>query len=386
MLLQIAYWGMLKVALPIFPHVHTLFHTSEHAIHYLLSLSFILSGLSAIVWGPFIEYKTNKYLIFMIGSLGTISLIILSFSESFWVFGLFYLISCILMNSLSVYSRAFPVLYTLEPTTAKKSLMLRLCGGYNAAFIAPLLGGFIAYYWGWHYIFLVIIFWLILLYCLSFFIENRAFEQEKKSTFWLNFKQMCLHLKNKNFVRHLVILCCGNAVTQSSVISMPFWLERAYSIPVHQIAFYLFPLLLPGMRLPLLPAYIAKKVSEKHRVMLYMTLFILGGILPFGIMSIHQPPPWIWVIPGVLTNTAVVSLSSFVSYNALVEIKSSHNSASSLLSISSYLSGGIAMLLTLRININDFYLEGIFISCLAIVMCYCFVAIQQKDRACGRGE
>lgn len=371
MMLQMGYWGMLKVALPILPHLDKIFNTSVVYITLMLALSFMLSGLSAIVWGPLLEHQTIKRVAFTVMCFGIITLTIVSLTQTFWIFFLFYIASCILISSLSVYSRAFPMLYLTDPEIIKKSILFRLCGGYTAAFFAPLLGGFIGEYYGWRYLFLVIIVWLILLYCLARRIGNVSCPG-KKTGFILNIKQMREHLKNRNFVFYLIILSCGNAVTQSYVVSTPFWLETTYHIPVHEIAFYLFPLLFTGMRLPFLPSYIARKVSERNRTILYMTLFISGGLMPFILMQLVDAPAWVWVVPGVLAAMGVVGMSPYLSYHAMKQLDTSFNSASSLLSICSYLAGGIAMSMTLHITIPNFYMEGVFILCLATIMCYLF--------------
>ena len=191
---------------------------------------------------------------------------------------------------------------------------------------------------------------------------------------------MGIDLKNKNFVFYLIILSCGNAVTQSYVVSIPFWLEAAYHIPVTEIALYLFPILYTGMRLPFLPSYIAKKVSERNRTILYMTLFVLGGLTPFILMQLDNAPAWVWIVPGVLSAMGVVGMSPYLSYNAMKQLGNSYNSASSLLSICSYVSGGTAILITLRITIPSFYWEGIFILCLAMIMCYLFWKLRHAKK------
>lgn len=369
MLLQGTYWGMLKVALPVLPHLSNIFHTSSHFIHLMLSLSFILSGLSSIIWGPLTNGINNRQFIFHVMIVGVFFMITLSLVQSFLIFFILYIASCVLINSFSVYSRAFAVLYLPSPDSVKKSLSLRLFGGYTAAFLAPLMSGFICHYYDWRYSFYIVIFLLIFVYLVAWCIKDKKSSEERHS-FLTDINAMKQHFKNKKFLYYLVILCCANGVTQSYLISTPFWLEDAYHVSMRDIGFYLFPLLFPGMRLPFLPAYIARHVSERKRTIMYVSVFIFAALLPFFLIQLEKPPAWVWVMPGFFAGIGGVGLTPFITYNGLAQLESSRHAGSTILSVFSYLSGGVAMYFTLKIRIEDFYLEGIFMVSIALLMCY----------------
>ncbi len=369
MLLQATYWGMLKVALPILPHINTIFNIPEHFVHAMLSLSFILSGLSSIIWGTVTNGINNKRFIFNVMIVGILFMIALFFTQTFWVFFLLYVASCVLLNSFSVYSRAFPVLYLSSPDLIKRAFSFRLLGGFTAAFIAPLLSGFICHYYDWRYLFIIIIVWLVFVYFVALFIGNEEIKEKNKGHVSER-KAMKMHLKNKNFLYYLIILCGGNGIAQSYVVSTPFWLENAYQIPMKDIGWYLFPLLLPGMLMPFVSTYLEKRLTERKKTTLYMSFFMVGGGLSFTFFLLETPPAWVWVIPGFFTNLGAVGLSPFITYNALASIDTFRNAGSTLLSIFSYLGGGAAIFLTLNIKIQNFYLEGIFLLIVIIMMGY----------------
>lgn len=382
MILQIGYWGMLKLMVPVLPNLDTVFAVSTRDISTMVSLSFILSGCSSIIWGALIENRSNTAIMSAVVSSGIVALTITATTNTFWVFCIFYITSCIITNVFSIYSRHFPMMYLRDPAAIKQSITLRLSGGYFATFFAPFLGGIISKYWGWRYSFLVIIIWLIIIYIISKNIGDPNIKYED-STFWQTLTNSFSHLKNRRFRRNLAILSCGNAITQSYVVSIPFWLERTYHITADKIAFYyILPVLLPGIIAPLIPGYIAQHHNnDKIRIILYMTIFSIAGILPFVAIMPNRLPAFFWIIPGLLSNISMVALTPIISYNAFFQIKTAQNSASSLFSMCSYLSGGCAMYITLHhININNFYLEGVLILFMAIIMCYNFIAINRDLR------
>jgi len=380
MFLQISYWGMMKVALPVLPRLHLIFNAPERLVHLMISLSFILAGLSAMIWGPIIDRLRLKVFILITVILTISALINATLATYFWDFAIFYIASCILVTSHSVYSRSFPLLYLTDASEIKKSLSFRLMGGFGAAFMAPFIGGLISERYGWRYTFVFIILWLLFLLIISYYIGQDNVAETKISKFSDNIKQTFGHLKNNNFRRYLIILGCGNAVSQSYIVSIPFWLSRTYHVPSSSIALYLLPLLLPGMLLPLCASYLIHYIKEEKLILGYLVVFILSGILPFLLMLISLPPAWIWLVPGVLANLSMVGLAPILTYDSLTTIKSHRSTASGLLSTSSYLFGGGAMYVTLFIELKVFYLEGSFILLMAGIMCLMLFLITRSAK------
>lgn len=369
-LLQACYWGMMKVALPILPKLHIIMGVSEHQIHLILSLSFILSGLANIVWGHILDRLSFRFFIISTFLLCTGTLFLTATAKNFWVFSIFYLFSCVILTSYSVYSRAFPGIYFTDPKAIKTSLSFRLVGGFSAAFIAPFIGGIISSFFGWRYTFVVIIFWLFLIQIISsYFKFDKSFNPNNQAVNAVSIlKIMRKQLKNKNFLKNLLILCCSYAVTQSYIISIPFWLDKYYSIPVHQVAFYLFPLLLPGMVVPLISSYLLKYFSQENLLKFYFILFASSGVLALLIWKLNFSTPWVWVIPGVFANIATVAMAPVINYRAIETITEYKSTASGLLGTCSYIFGGCAMYFTMFITLKTFYFEGVFILFIALII------------------
>lgn len=383
-MLQAIYWGMMKVALPVLPQLHKIFNVSEHQVHSVVSLSFILAGLSAVLWGAIIDRLKLKTFILSTVFLLILSLIITTLTNYFWIFALFYILSCLIATSYSVYSRSFPLLYFKNELLIKKSLSWRLIGGFSAAFLAPFIGGLISDHYGWHYTFIVIILWVLFIQIFVHFAIKDIPLLESHDSFISSIKQTLLHLKNRNFRRFLIILGCGNAISQSYIISIPFWLDKAYHIPIGNVAFYLFPLLFPGVVIPLISVHVMHRLEDKKIILFYFGLFILSGVLATCLGLIRLPlPAWIWVIPGVFANISMVGLGPRLAYYSLLNVTTNRNLASGLLSTFSYLFGGCGMYITLFIKLKTFYWEGGFIFSMACTMSIMLFLINKSKSSCG---
>ncbi|MCP4473732.1 MAG: hypothetical protein GY821_04035 [Gammaproteobacteria bacterium] len=125
MLIIAAYWGVFKVALPILPILSTAFHSPEHSFQYILSLAFILSGLSPIIWGAIIDSIRIRAFIITATISSIIFLLLVACSTNIILFGIFYIMGCIMINGLLGCARMLPFLYLKEEVYMKRALSLR---------------------------------------------------------------------------------------------------------------------------------------------------------------------------------------------------------------------------------------------------------------------
>ncbi|MCL1125648.1 MFS transporter [Shewanella surugensis] len=375
MCLMLSYWGYMKVALPIIPDLLTSFHTTQTLLHQFISLAFILSGLSSIFWGVLIDRFEIKYFLISVTCIGIVTLSLISISTNVWFWGLSYIIGAIIMGGLIVCSRSFVMIYLTEEADIKKALTMPMMAGFSAAFFTPYISGWLASVIGWNYAFFIIPLWLILLLSLLTKLPPSPQTVNKNSRFIDNIKAMLQHLKNKTFLFNILGIACVSSISQSYYIAIIFWLMPNYNIPIQNLALYLFPLLFPGMIIPLFIQKIYRKIGEKQMIILYITLLFTAAFIAFYLNATFsiakQANSWLWVIPGVLCSISLVCLAPILSFRALSTVKEHYNSASGLLTIAVYSAGGVGIYITSFITLNHFYLEGIFILITTILLILC---------------
>ncbi|WP_299008878.1 MFS transporter [uncultured Shewanella sp.] len=375
MCLLLSYWGYMKVALPVIPDLLNSFKTTQTLLHQFISLAFILSGLSSIFWGVLIDrIEIKRFLI----SLTLISIVILSsiaISTNAWFWGISYIVSAILMGGLIVCSRSFVMIYLTEEADIKKALTMPMVAGFSAAFFMPYVSGWLSSDLGWNYAFLIIPFWLIVLLFLLTKLPPSPQNINNQMGIKDNINAMINHMKNNRFLFSIVGIACISSISQSYYIAIIFWLMPHYTIATQDLALYLFPLLFPGMLLPLFIQKVYQRISEKHMIRLYITLLFIAAFIAitlginFNISK--QANSWLWIIPGVLCTISMVCLIPILSFRALNTVKDHYNSASGLLTISVYSAGGVGIYITSLITLNHFYLEGIFILITTAILIVC---------------
>ncbi len=360
MMLQAAYWGILKVALPILPSLPKIFDTSDHALQLIVALSFILSGLSPLFWGPLIDSMKFRRFILLSIMVGIALLIVTSTASDIYIFGVFYILGCIVACALTLCARSFPFIYFKDEDQIKKSMSLLIFGGYTGAFLSPYISGWVSAAFGWRYAFSVIVVWMFLIFLMVRMLKEDDPVGDKRH-FLSNIKNMFQHFKRLSFRKSLLLFAVVNAIGQSYIISIPFWLSRVHDIPPQNIANYLFPLLLPGMVLPFFSAYLSRRFFDKFLMCVYIFIFMAAGVLCFVLYLITNVPLWAWVIPGVLVNITCVGIFPILSFNMFQNIKQNISAASGLVSLVCYTAGGIGMYISIYIGLDTFYLEGAFI-------------------------
>ena len=360
MMFQAAYWGMMKVALPILPSLPKTFDTSDHTLQLIVALSFILSGLSPIFWGPLIDsMKFRRFILFSV-IISIVILIMTSTANDIYTFGVFYILGSTVVCALTVCARSFPFIYLKGEERIKKSMALLIFGGYTGAFLAPYFSGWLSAAFGWRYAFSVIVVWLLLIFLMVWMLKEDESVGEKRH-FLSNIKNMFQHFKSRSFRKNLLMFGAVNALSQSYVISIPFWLARVHDIPPQDVANYLLPMLLPGMILPFFSAYLLRRFSDTFLMYVYFFIFMVAGVLCFVLYLMVNVPIWVWVIPGVLVNLTGVGIYPVISFNMFKEVKENISAASGLVSLVSYMAGGIGMYISIYIGLDTFYLEGVFI-------------------------
>ncbi|MCL9781118.1 MFS transporter [Vibrio sp. S4M6] len=366
MLFMATFWGLMKVGLPIFPSMPSLLNTSEDTVRFIISLSFIFAGLFPLIWGPLIDKMQMKRFIELVCVVGVVSLVLASIAGNIAFFGVVFVIGSAFVSGMSVCSRAFPVTFLKDAEQIKHALSLTSFGGYSAAFLTPLLSGWVSTWLGWRAVFVIIPIWLVVM----FFLVRKLPEQSQSAqalTFKRSLLQMGAHFKNSVFRKTLVVVMCMAAIIQSYYIAVPFWLTPVYHIQPTEVAYYLLPTLLPGIIYPPFSNYMIKKLGERFILNSVKVCFILAALSAFALSLFNNTISWLWLLPGFLATLYSVALIPILLFHTFNTIDEGKSSASGLIGVATYVSGGIGMLITVYINLGNFYWEGVFILVAALI-------------------
>ncbi|MCP3679516.1 MAG: MFS transporter [Gammaproteobacteria bacterium] len=172
--------------MPILPILSTAFHSPEHSFQYILSLAFILSGLSPIIRGAIIDGIRIRAFIITATISSIIFLLLVACSTNIILFGIFYIMGCIMINGLLGCARMLPFLYLKEEVYIKRALSLMMLGGYSAAFFAPFIGGWVYHLFNWREVFFVVPIWLLAILLLALSIVKLEVRQPLLIYFQLN--------------------------------------------------------------------------------------------------------------------------------------------------------------------------------------------------------
>ena len=368
-LLMAIYWGMVKVALPVLPQLSSYLHVSSRHIQQVFSYAFILSGIFPIIWGPVIDRVGVKKFSLAAGICFILVGIILALTANIYLFGVAFITACVLASAFVVIARTFPMLYFKERETIKRSLSFALFGGFLAAWLSPLISGYVAEYIHWKLIFYLLPILMFLSIWMIFLLPKPVVAVEKRHIF-TSVQSIYHHLRLASFRRHVVLLACYAAFAQSVVVSIPFWLVEIYHLKSSMVAYLLLPMLVPGIFSPLLNK-ILSKFNTRFTLFLNLGLFLLAGIIAIILPFLGELSVWCWVLPGVLVNFNIAiayPISGVLGYR---DIKTQLNSASALISLAVYASGGVMIFISSFISIHSFYIYGMLILLTGIVASTC---------------
>jgi hypothetical protein len=389
LLFAASYWGMMKIILPILPHFPAIFNTSSQSVHLMISLAYSLSGISGLAWGLVMDSFRPLKVVVVITALCVITLILASISKTLISFSIFFIACCSMMNLFSVYSRWYPTAVFTDKDDVKNALSKRHVGGYSAAFLFPFMAGWVAYHFDWRYIFIIVVVWVVIVLCYQCLItRGKSFRSTRTHESPIvssnKFKIACSCLSNKIFLMNSLALCCVALVFQGYVISLPFWLTKMHKSPVNIIALYLLPIFIPGIIFPFFYKTITSRYSQSALARFCSALFVLSGVLYLILCSFSSVVSWAWVVPGSLITLCYTAVSPLLSYAAITTMPSHKGVAAGMLSVFSYLAGGLGIFITLTISAVNFYFEGFYLMFMAMLFFYMLFTIGVfKPRAAG---
>ncbi|MED7819081.1 MULTISPECIES: MFS transporter [unclassified Francisella] len=367
MILMSCYWVIIKAGLPFVDDMSHFFDVSHQSIQQILSLSLIISSISPLISGPLIDHVGLKRFAIYASILSFIITGIMLLTANIIIFTLAYIIATSIILSLSVCSRGFPFIYFNNIQQKQHAISIAFMGVYFCSFIIPFFSGWIGFYLGWQFGYVLVLAWLVIIIIAIAKLKERQ-NSTQQTSFIKNITTIFFHLKTKWFIRYTLFVAILDAIAWTYIIALPFWLADTFNISAKYLAFYLFPLALPGLLCPIIVKILDKFIHRNSIIKLGLIILILSGILAILVGLKTWDYAFIYVIPGVLLNLASSITFSIASTRIFTNVKTLFNAASGLFSLIQYFAFGALVFIESYISIDLFYLEGVLICVCGVLL------------------
>lgn len=228
----------LDIYIPIVPQMTQLFDTSPAMVQLTLSLFMLVTGIGQVFVGPLADRFGRKFVFYLasacfaLGSLGCAMSTHISWLIAARVVSAF--------GACGMLVTAFAIVRDLfsKEESAKIYSFLNGAIGISPTF-APIIGGYLAVYFGWQSIF----FFLTLIGILSFLVCNRFIHEtiephQRVKIDKTIFKRYYSILRNPQFIVNTFISGFAEAVFFCFFSISPFIIVEVLGVPTHQFGYY----------------------------------------------------------------------------------------------------------------------------------------------------
>lgn len=272
----------LDIYIPIVPRMSEIFSVSPSLIQLTLSLFLLATGIGQLLIGPISDQYGRKKVLyassffFMVGSL------ICAFSHSiFWLLLTGRLISAFGACGMLVTSFALVRDLYAGDENAKIYSFLNGAIGISPTF-APIIGGYLSYYFGWQSIFIFLsLIGFSAFFMVKFYIQETLPDKKRIPLGYDLFKRYISIFFNRQFLIYGIMGGLAEAVFFCFFSISPFMIIELHGIPEHQFGYYFAVF---GSVISL-GGFLGGKVTEKYgvekTVLSGISLIFLGGALMF---------------------------------------------------------------------------------------------------------
>jgi MFS transporter, DHA1 family, multidrug resistance protein len=294
------YWGMVKVGLPVYPHLHALLGAQEHTIKLLVSLGFTCAGVAPLLWGPLSDVIGLRRTTLLLVILNVAAVALIVFAPGTTTFGIGLLAGCFVASGLISLGRVVPAVYLTDQTAIRNSFSIAIAGGSLAAFLAPLFSGWVFDAMGWRAAFGVMLAWLVVAFVLVWVFLPRDQRGEKRGDPLIVVRGIRAFSKDPLFWTEIGLGGLPIGLISAFLITSPFWLITGLHVGTGDFAYYLVAPLAALAGSSFLAQHLVKIISG-HAVML---LSIGAALLAAGWFWLLEfelsASPIAWTVPGVL--------------------------------------------------------------------------------------
>lgn len=268
----------LDIYIPVVPQMTQIFDTTPALIQLTLSLFLFISGVGQLIIGPLSDQFGRKKILYLsaacfaIGSLGC------AYSTH-----IFWLIFCRVISSFGACGMlvtSFALVRDLYSSEKSAQIYSFLNGtiGVSPTF-APILGGYLASYFGWQSVF----FCLVFIGCASLMLTRKCIGEthpvEKRIPVNLAvFKRYLGIFCHREFIIYALIAGCAEAVFFCFFSISPFIIIDLHGIPTHEFGYYFavfgIVISLGGFG----SGRFIEKVGIQRMIAIGLALMVMGGV------------------------------------------------------------------------------------------------------------
>lgn len=326
----------LDIYIPAVPDMPKIFHTSQATVQLTLSMFMLICGFGQLFVGPLSDQYGRRKItlisiaIFTLGSL----LCVLSPSIGFLIFAR----SVQALGACGMMVTAFAIVRDLFEGKENFKAFSYLNGSIAISpLLAPLIGGYLIYWFNWQasFVFLTIfgIFTFLLIY--KKVTETRPPEHKIVMDRQL-FKRYLTILQNVNFRSYVSCASSGMAIFFTFFSSSSIILIKLLDVPIQYFGYYFALIGIVFFLGSLLSAYLTSHIGLYKSVFLGSILLIGGGVWMLGWELIHGLTIWGFMVPMMLTGLGGAIFVGGGAAGSLEHFKEMAGTASALLGASQF--------------------------------------------------
>src|SRR3989338_2320532 len=347
-------WGSIKFPVPAFPQLNTVFHTSDSAIKFSITLNYFGFGISQFMWGILSDRYGRRPA--LLSSLGVACLGILTviFSHSIYTFVVGWFVEGMGIGSVGALARAsladrFDIPKIL-PVFVYSSIAVVV-----APFIAMVAGGYILLI-DWRIIFIAMFVSIaaFLIFCFFRFAETN---QSKLPSLQIkiiieNFK---IILSSKYFWRYTLIFTLISGYNLAYFASMGYWFVLQFHMSIHLFAWNAFPSVLSFMFGAFLSKYLSKRCTSNVILFAVIVYIILLSIILAGFSLLFKPNIPAIVIFMTLYALAAGVITPFANANLIHYFRANIGILPGLTSGFRAIGTGLIILIAINLSFTHFW-------------------------------
>lgn len=327
--------------LPALPEISNDFNTSTSNTQLTLTLFMIGLAIGQVFVGPLSDFIGRKKPLMVALVVYTIASILCVFAPNIYVVMALRFVQGFTGGAGAVISRAMSSdLYSGKALT-KFLAVLMLVNGV-APILAPVLGGIILEFSTWKTVFLVLIAFGAIMFCLSFYKLTESLPENNRSSGRISeilgdFKEL---LKNPKFLLPLFIQGSTFALLFSYISASPFIVQSVYGVSSFAFS-WMFAF--NGLGLIFSGQLVNKLVDrfDEHTLMKVFAFVQIIGVIIVSLTLLNSWSIWILMIGFFILVSPVSAIGTTGFSIAMANNKRGAGSASSLLGLSQFAFGGL---------------------------------------------
>ena len=298
----------LDVYIPILPQMTQIFNTTPALVQLTMSLFLFTVGVGQLIIGPLSDqFGRQKVLIvcscfFCLGSLAC------TFSTHIWWLISMRVIAGIGACGMLVTSFAVVRDLVAHDESAKVYSFLNGATGASPTF-APILGGYLAAYWGWQSVFICLAFLGLYSLFVSCYFIKETLEPAKRVKLNRGIFQRYLQIyKNRQFLTYSLMAGFAQAVFFGFFSISPFIIIDLLEVPAQHFGYYFAVFGLVLSLGGLASGQLVEKVGVFTTLKIGVLLMLFGGLLMLAWSTLAPLSLWSFLAPMAIACTGAIFL------------------------------------------------------------------------------